>query len=155
MIRMIVARSKNGVIGKDNDLIWKIPEDLKYFKRVTTGKDVLMGRKTYESIGRPLPNRRNLILSREKSLSIDGCLIYNRIDEVISIFSDIFVIGGSEVYKMMLPHADEIYITQIDKEFEGDTYFDDLDQNRWKLESSVKGEECKDFDYYFQKWIRK
>lgn len=122
MVTIIVAHSSNRVIGINNTLPWHLPEDLKRFKEITTGKTVVMGRKTYESIGKPLPNRTNVILSNS-SLKIDGCLVYNSPEDIIKDFEDFVVIGGETVYKIFIPHADVIEATLIEKEFEGDTYF--------------------------------
>ncbi len=131
MISIIVATSKNGVIGDSNKLIWHLPEDLKRFKSLTTGHPIIMGRKTYESIGRPLPNRRNIVITRNSDWSVDGCEIVNSLEEAILITGgDCFIIGGGEIYKKSIDIADRIYLTLIDKEFEGDTTFPKID-DRW------------------------
>jgi len=148
MITMVVACSSNRVIGKDNTLIWKVPGDLKRFKEITTGHTVVMGRKTYESIGKPLPNRRNVILSRNKDLSIEGCYIYSSISEIIGLYkNDLFVIGGEEIYRQFLPFCDRVELTLIDKEFEGDAFFPELPDNFFEVLREDK--ECEEFKYSY------
>jgi dihydrofolate reductase len=135
MITLIAACSKNRVIGKDNKLIWHIPDDLKRFKKLTGGNPILMGRKTFESIGRALPNRVNIILTRDKTFTAPGCLIYNNLEEVIALYrSNLWVIGGSEIYSQLLSYADCVELTLLDKEFEGDSYFPEL-PSVWKIDS--------------------
>ena len=124
--------SKNRVIGDSNTLIWHLPEDLKRFKQLTTGNAIVMGRKTYESIGRPLPNRRNIIITRDKDYLIEGCEVVNSLEEAFLITgSDCFVIGGGEIYKQSLSYSEKIYLTLIDKDFEGDTEFPEIN-SEWK-----------------------
>jgi dihydrofolate reductase len=130
-LSIIVAMDGNGLIGKDNDLPWRLPADLKYFKKITTGKTVLMGRKTYSSIGRPLPNRRNIVVSRNNSFIADGCEIVSGISEAIELTKDdteVMIMGGSSFYEQMLPMADTLYITEIEGEFDGDSYFPNYDR---------------------------
>lgn len=132
MIKIIVATSRNRVIGNDNTLIWHLPADLKNFKRLTTGSAIIMGRKTYESIGKPLPYRRNIIITRDKNYKVDNCEIVNSLEEALLIcFENCFIIGGGEIYKQVLPIADEIYLTLIDEDFEGDTYFPEIKEEEW------------------------
>jgi dihydrofolate reductase len=155
MITLIAACSKNRVIGKDNQLIWKVPGDLKRFKELTTGHPILMGRKTFESIGRPLPNRTNIVITRDKNWKQEGCLVYNNFEDVLSIFEkeNLFVIGGGEIYKMLINLADKIELTLIDKDFEGDAYFPEIDSN-WTVEK-VESQSCPEFDYSYITYIRK
>jgi dihydrofolate reductase len=149
MITLIAACSKNRVIGKDNQLIWKVPGDLKRFKELTTGHPVLMGRKTFESIGRPLPNRTNIVITRDKNWKNEGCLVYNNWEEVLPIFEkeNLFIIGGGEIYKTMIELADKIELTLIDKEFEGDTYFPEI-KGEWK-EEKRETLNCLEFTYHY------
>ncbi len=148
MITLIAAQSSNNVIGKDNTLIWKVPGDLKRFKELTLGHTVLMGRKTFESIGKPLPNRRNVVLSRDTSLKIDGCLVYNDLSNVIGLYnSDLFVIGGEEIYRQTLNFADRIELTYIHKEFEGDAYFPEIPISF--REVSRIDMKCDEFEYSY------
>jgi dihydrofolate reductase len=155
MITLIAACSTNRIIGKDNTLIWNVPGDLKRFKNLTSGHVVLMGRKTFDSIGKPLPNRTNVVISRDTSLLIEGCLVYNDWREVLPLFDkkEIFVIGGGEIYKQLLPYADKIELTLIDKEFEGDTYFPNLDE-KW-VEEKIESLTCPEFDYHYITYKRK
>lgn len=134
MISIIVAIARGGVIGGDNKLLWHISEDLRRFKSITTGHPIIMGRKTYESIGRPLPNRDNIVISRNKDLVVEGCKVVGSIAEAISLYpanEELFVIGGGEIYKESLPLASKLYITWVDGDFEGDTLFPKIDYRQW------------------------
>lgn len=134
MINIIVAMSKNRVIGKNNSLIWHLPNDLKRFKKLTSNNTVVMGRKTYESIGKPLPNRRNIVITRNKNLKIKGCDIVNSIEEAFLLCNNnCFVIGGSEIYKESLKYADKIYLTIINMNFEGDAFFPEIGKEWFKV----------------------
>jgi dihydrofolate reductase len=133
-ISLIVAMASNRVIGLNNQMPWHLSADLKKFKKITMGAPILMGRKTYESIGRPLPGRTNIIISRNPTYSQPGCLVFNDIDKALASCGDVeevFVIGGSDFYKSMLPVADTLYLTQIDQEFPGDTFFPEFDPDQW------------------------
>lgn len=125
MIALIAAVAENRVIGKNGRMPWDIPEDLEYFKRLTTGNAVIMGRKTYEGIGRPLPERRNIILSKTRKFDGENCVTVSSMEEAIREAGDrdIFVIGGEEVFRMFLPMAEVLYLTEIEREYEGDTFF--------------------------------
>jgi dihydrofolate reductase len=124
MINIIVAMSKNRVIGNANTLIWHLPEDLRRFKQLTTGNTIVMGRKTYESIGKPLPNRRSIIITRDTNYKVDGCEVVNSLEEALELSNNnCFIIGGGEIYKQSLKIADRIYLTLVHKDFEGDTTF--------------------------------
>ena len=149
MITLIAACSKNRVIGKDNKLIWYLPEDLKRFKDLTLGNPIVMGRKTYESIGKSLPGRLNIILTKNRDFKADNCLIYNNIYDMLEIYqqSNLFVIGGGEIYNMFLPYAKKIELTLIDKDFEGDTFFPELGSD-W-TESNVEINSNGEFEYKY------
>jgi dihydrofolate reductase len=135
MIKLIVAISKNRIIGDSNKLIWHLPADLKRFKEITGGHSIVMGRKTYESIGRPLPNRRNIIITRDINYEVEGCEVVNSVEEALLLTgSDCFIIGGGEIYKQTLHLSDQIYMTIVDEEFEGDTTFPEL-SNSWYISS--------------------
>ncbi|MFS0863277.1 dihydrofolate reductase [Fredinandcohnia sp. 179-A 10B2 NHS] len=155
MISLLLAMDKNQLIGKDNDLPWRLPADLAYFKRVTMGHPIIMGRKTYDSIGRPLPGRENIIVTRDRNYQVEGCKVVHSIDEIVQLGSEtkeeLFVIGGSEIFKEILPYADRLYITEIDEVFEGDTYFPAFKKNEWNLISSEKGikDEKNPYEYTF------
>ena len=125
MITLIAACSKNRAIGKDNKLLWHLPNDLKRFKRLTTDKTVVMGRKTFESIGKPLPNRKNIILTKNKDLLIEGCDVICSISE-LNLIEDIVISGGEQIYKLFIDLADIIELTLIDKYFEGDAFFPEI-----------------------------
>ena len=134
-LNAILARSKNNVIGDDNKLVWNYRCDMKFFKEITMGHTVIMGRKTFESIGKPLPNRLNIVLSRQ-DLNLKGAIVVKSIDQALRVSrnnhdTNPFIIGGSEVYKLAEPYIDKYFITDIDKEYEGDTYFDDTNI-KWK-----------------------
>jgi len=154
MINLIVAYDRSLAIGKDNKLVWKQSADLKRFKEITSGNTVVMGRKTFESIGKPLPNRRNIIISRQ-NLNIDGVEVINSIDEIKNIQEDIFIIGGGEIYKSCIIFADKIYATEIDCEIEADTWFPKI-ENYWKIESlqEFKADEKNQYDYKFINYVK-
>ena len=129
MISIIVAIARNYTIGSANSMPWHLPEDFRHFKQVTMGKAVIMGRKTYESIGRPLPGRRNIVITRNADLRIEGCEMATSLDEAIALCDpteENFIIGGGEIYRQAMPIADKLYITHIDAEFEGDTRFPNI-----------------------------
>lgn len=128
MISIIVAVGKNLEIGKDNKLIWTIPDDMKYFKNVTTGKTVVMGLKTYESIGKALPNRNNVVISYE-NLDLKDAKVITDYKEVFDYKDEVFVIGGASIYKLFIPYADKLYLTEIDSDAEADSYFPEFDKS--------------------------
>jgi dihydrofolate reductase len=133
-ISFVVAMASNRVIGLNNQMPWHLSADLKKFKKITMGSPILMGRLTYESIGRPLPGRTNIIISRNPSYSQPGCLVFNDIEKALESCrgsDEVFVIGGSHIFKSMLPIADTLYLTQIHKEFPGDTFFPEIDADQW------------------------
>nr|WP_106778862.1 type 3 dihydrofolate reductase [Lysinibacillus timonensis] len=137
MISLIVAHDKNRVIGFENKMPWHLPGELKYFKDMTMGKPMIMGRKTFESIGRPLPGRRNIIVTRNKEYFAEGIEVTNSLDDAIALAgneNEIMIIGGEEIFKLALPIADRLYITHIDFEFSGDTYFPKYG-SKWTLTS--------------------
>lgn len=152
MINIIVAMSKNRVIGDSNTLIWHLPEDLKRFRQLTTGNTIVMGRKTYESIGKPLPNRRSIIITRDPDYSVEGCEVVNSLEEALLLSnSDCFIIGGGEIYRQSIDIADRIYLTLINKEFEGDTSFPEIKD--W-VEVSSENFVTDDFGYSFIEYER-
>ena len=128
-LSIIVAIAKNGVIGLKNQLPWHLPEDLKHFKEITMGRPILMGDRTFESLGRPLPGRENVVLTLDKNYSAKGVVILHSLDEAVKRYADeeAFVIGGATIYKLALPLADKLYLTLIDKDFEGDAFFPEID----------------------------
>ncbi len=135
MIAFIAAVARNGVIGKNQDLPWRIPEDWAYFKKMTMGKTMLMGRKTFESLGKPLPGRKHLVITRQTDYPAPpGVEVYQTIADALAAHphEDIFVIGGGEIFREMLPLADTLYITHIDQDYDGDTFFPPIDPKIWK-----------------------
>lgn len=138
MISLMVAHDPNHVIGRDNQLPWHIPEDLAYFKKHTVGKGIVMGRNTYESIGRPLPKRRNIVVSRQEDLKIEGADVVNSLEAAVrlaeEVHEEVMIIGGEQIFKSILPKADRLYITLIHNEFEGDTFFPEYGDG-WNLTS--------------------
>jgi len=134
-LSIVVAMDENHLIGKDNKLPWHLPADLAYFKKITTGKSIVMGRKTYDSIGRPLPNRRNIVISRNSKTLITGCEVITSIDEVLSITKDedeVMIIGGASLCEQLLPQVSRLYITKIEGKFDGDVYFPEYDESDWR-----------------------
>jgi dihydrofolate reductase len=133
-ISIIVAMAANGVIGDENGLPWHLPADLKHFKQITMGKPILMGRKTWESIGRPLPGRTNIVITRDTGYSAAGCEVVNSIDAAIAAAGEqdeVMVIGGAELYRQVLPATNTIYLTRIHAAFEGDTRFPEIRDTEW------------------------
>jgi dihydrofolate reductase len=134
MISIIVATSKNRVIGNNNSLIWRLPADLKRFKQITTDNTIVMGRKTYESIGKPLPNRRNIIITRDTNYLVDNCEVVNSLEEALMLCNnECFIIGGGEIYKQSIDIADRIHLTLVQEDFEGDTYFPEIGKEWTKV----------------------
>ena len=139
-ISLIAAMAQNRVIGKNNDLPWRLPDDMKFFMQTTKGHHVLMGRKNYDSLGekfRPLPHRTNIVVTRQKDLKAPGCIIVNSVEKGLGIAvennePEIFVIGGAEIYKIALPLADRIYLTEIHARIEGDTFFPEFNKREWQ-----------------------
>ena len=139
MISLIVAASTNNVIGNDGELPWRLSDDLKRFKAVSMGKPIVMGRKTFESIGRPLPGRQNIVISRQDGFAADGCDVVQSIEEAVEVAAaaeEIMVIGGSQIYAAFLPLADRIYLTRVHAEVEGDAFFPSLDESKWRDSAS-------------------
>lgn len=141
ILSMIVATANNRIIGKDNDMPWHLPADLAYFKKTTLGKPIIMGRKTYESIGRPLPGRQNIVISRDINYNAEGVNTVTSVDAALALVKgteEVMVIGGGAIYKHCLPAADRLYITHIDAEIEGDTQFPSYDTDIWNKVKSDK-----------------
>jgi dihydrofolate reductase len=155
-ISIIVAMASNRAIGQNNKMPWHLSADLKKFKEITMGSPILMGRKTFESIGRPLPGRSNIIISRNKNYHQNDCLVFNNVEDAIIAsekYDEIFVIGGASIYKSTLSKANYLYLTQIHKEFEGDTFFPVIDNQIWKEieREDVNDDASVDFTYSFLK----
>lgn len=144
MLKILVAFDENRVIGKKNALIWHLPADLKRFKTLTTGHVIIMGRKTFESIGKPLPNRTSVVISRQTDLQIEGVILAHSVEEAILkakslTREDIFIVGGSEIYALSLPLADEILVTQLHDIFEGDAFFPEISSELWEITEQERG----------------
>lgn len=161
MLSIITAISENFAIGKNNDLPWHLPKDLKYFMNTTKGHRVIMGRKTFESINcRPLPRRENIVISTSKNYDDCGATSVKTIEEAMALCpkeEESFITGGSYIYEAMLPYTDRLYLTRIHKDFEADTFFPKINFDDWKLVSreEVNDDEQADFSYAFEVWERK
>lgn len=159
MISLIVAMDKNGLIGKENNLPWNLSADLAYFKKVTIGHTIIMGRKTYQSIGQPLPGRQNVVITRDPDFVAEGCTICHSIEDALKYGKneEVFIIGGANIYTEFFPYADRLYTTMIDDSFDGDTYFPQIDFNLWSISWEEKGikDEKNPYDYRFLVYDRK
>tara|TARA_B100000586_G_scaffold131702_1_gene95250 strand:+ start:63 stop:548 length:486 start_codon:yes stop_codon:yes gene_type:complete len=159
-LSIITAMDKNRVIGKDGNLPWHISSDLKNFKKITMGKPILMGRKTHESIGRALPGRENIILTNKRNYSVEGCIVKNSLDEVLSNckkVSELIVMGGATLYEQTLDKAEKLYITEVRARIEGDIFFPEYDPNQWVeiSRNNFKADENNEYDYSFTVLERK
>ena len=152
MISIIVAIAENGVIGDKNALLWNIKEDMRRFRTTTTGHPVIMGRKTYDSIGRPLPKRTNVVITRSNA-EYEGCLVAHSLEEAVAMFpadEEIFIIGGAQIYAEALKVADRMYITHVERSYEGDTSFPEIDFSEWELTAVERHERGEEFDSPFE-----
>jgi dihydrofolate reductase len=153
MITLIAAMAKNRVIGKDGKLPWHLPADLAHFKQLTLGHPIIMGRKTFESIGKPLPGRENILITSNENFCDKGCTVILSLDSALNYCTgkDVFVIGGAQIYREMLPYTDCLHITLIDEFFAGNSFFPEIDEKSWRLVSKIKGERSKrnPYNYYF------
>ncbi|HRM12093.1 MAG TPA: dihydrofolate reductase [Flavobacterium sp.] len=160
MIIMIAAVAENNALGKDNELVWHLPNDFKRFKTLTSGHHIIMGRRTFESFPKPLPNRTHIIITRQKNYQAEGCIIVDSIEKALSICpkdEDSFIIGGGEIYTLGLAYTDKIEITRVHSSFEADAYFPEINKKDWKLEKyefNEKDEKHK-YDYTYETYIRK
>ncbi len=162
MITIIAAIAKNNALGKNNDLIWHLPADLKRFKKITSGHYILMGRNTFESIGKPLPNRTTIIITRNKNYYKDGCLIAHSIEEAIEMASSeerIFILGGAQIYKEAIEKdlVDQLDITFVHHEFDADAFFPEIDLKKWeeKNRENFKADKKNNYDYSFVSYLKK
>lgn len=161
MLSIIVAKAKNNVIGKNNQLIWYIPGDLKRFKKLTTGHNIIMGRRTFESLGRVLPNRFHIVLCNDKEMKINNENVkiikdISDLKEYIDSDEENFVIGGATIYRLLLPMCNKLYITQLDTDFEGDVYFPEINENEWKVIERKEGEKDENsFKYEYITYVKK
>ena len=160
MLSIIVAKAKNNIIGKDNKLLWHIPDDLRRFKELTTNHNIIMGRKTFESIGRILPNRKHIIFSQNPDFKIENEnieIVHSmlQIQQYIEDENENFVIGGAMIYNLLMPYVTKMYVTQIDEEFEGDTFFPKIDEEKWKIVERIPAKEESKVKYEFLTYERK
>lgn len=160
MIIMIAAVAENNALGKDNELVWHLPNDFKRFKTLTSGHHIIMGRKTFESFPKPLPNRTHIIITRQKNYQAEGCIIVDSIEKALTICpkdEDSFIIGGGEIYTLGLAYTDKIEITRVHSSFEADVYFPEINKKDWKLEKNAfnKKDEKHKYDYTYETFIRK
>ena len=160
MVILIAAAAKNNALGKNNDLIWHLPDDFKRFKAITSGHYIIMGRKTFESFPKPLPNRTHVVITRQKGYQPEGCIVVDSIEKALAISpknENVFIIGGGEIYTLGLPFAQKIELTRVHNDFEADVFFPEIDLKQWKLveeEFHLKDEKHK-YDFSFQTFIRK
>ncbi|MEN1969406.1 dihydrofolate reductase [Lentibacillus sp. N15] len=163
MISLLVAMDRNQIIGSNNELPWHLPNDLQFFKKLTTGNTIIMGRKTFESIGKALPNRKNYVLTRHnKDEFPEDVYVLNDLETIINLNNqhpeeELFVIGGGAIFEQMMKHADRMYITYIDASFKGDTHFPIFTMDEWSLTSKIKGDknEKNPYDFYFLQYDRR
>lgn len=156
MLSIIVAKAKNNIIGKDNKIIWNLPEDLKHFKELTTGHTIIMGRKTFESLGGVLPNRKHIIFSQNPDFKVNNEnveVVHSllQIQDLIEGEEEAFVIGGAMIYNFLMPYVKKMYVTEINEEFDGDSFFSKINENTWKEVNREKGikDEKNNLDYEF------
>lgn len=159
-INLIAAMSENRVIGRDGDLPWRLPADLQHFKKMTTGHAVLMGRKTFDSMGKPLPNRRNIVLTRDAHWTHPGVEVIHDPASAVAAADDadeLFIIGGEQIYKLFLPFADRLYLTLVHAHVEGDTHFPQVDQSVWQLTDETQRpiDDRNEYAMTFQRYDRK
>ena len=153
-ISLIAALARNRVIGRDNQLPWRLSADLQHFKTLTMGKPLIMGRKTFESIGKPLPGRTNIVLTRDREFLAQGCVVVHDIDQALQVAAEhdeVMIIGGANLYRQFLPRADRLYLTEVKAEVKGDTWFPDLDIAGWTEteRDSHQADEKNEYDYDF------
>lgn len=152
MVSVIVAVANNNVIGGNNSLLWHISEDLRMFKRVTSGHPVVMGRRTFESLGRPLPNRKNIVVTRNPSFEEEGVEVADSLNGAVAMFppeEEVFIIGGGEIYVQAMPMADKLYLTRVHADYSGDVRFPDIDPTDWTLVSSEHHDHGEVFPHSF------
>ena len=161
-ISAIVAIAKNNVIGKDNDIPWYLPADLKYFKKTTLNHHIIMGRNCYDSIGKPLPKRSNVILSRNPFFIVSNCYVASSMKEALQVAADngedeAFIIGGAQIYNQSMDYWDKLYLTEVDLEVEGDTFFPKLNMDKWELisEEAHQADAKNEHNYTFKVYHRK
>ena len=160
MIIMIAAVAENNALGKNNDLVWHLPNDFKRFKSLTTNHHIIMGRKTFESFPKPLPNRVHVVITRQNDYQPEGCIVVDSIEKAIAICpenEDSYIIGGGEIYNLGLPYTDIIEVTKVHHTFEADTFFPIINETEWQLVESEENfkDEKHLYDYTYETYIRK
>ena len=159
MIIMIAAAAENNALGKDNKIVWHLPNDFKRFKMLTSGHHIIMGRKTFESLEKPLPHRTHVIITRQQNYKADGCIIVASMEQALKSCpkeEDCFIIGGGEIYSLGMPYADKLEITRVHESFDADAYFPEIDKDKWKIDTTqfnAKDENHK-FDYTYETFTR-
>lgn len=156
---MVAAIAENNALGKDNDLLWHLPDDFKRFKQITSGHYIIMGRKTFESFPKPLPNRTHVIITRQKNYHPEGCIIVDSMEKAIEACpkdETIFIIGGGEIYTLGMDFADSIELTRVHENFEADTFFPEIDNTKWKLTSEEHhpADERHKFNFTYQTFLK-
>ncbi len=139
IVSIVVAIAQNNAIGKNNKLLWHLPADLKHFKQITSGHTIIMGRKTYDSIGRPLPNRRNIVITRNTGLAIEGAEVVTTLDDALALCDndeEVFIVGGAQIYEQALAKTDRIHLTTVHQNYDADTFFPEIDKQVWKVINS-------------------
>jgi len=159
MITLIAAVGENNAIGKNNQLLWHLPNDFKRFKKITTNHFIIMGRKTFESFPKPLPNRTHIVISRQKNYAPNGCIVVSNLEKAIEICpknQEVFIIGGGEIYNQSIIIADKLDITKVHHSFDGDVFFPEIDLKTWKLTTTIfnNKDEKHQYDYSFQVFER-
>ncbi len=160
MILLIAAAAENNALGKENQLVWHLPDDFKRFKELTSGHHIIMGRKTFESFPKPLPNRTHVVITRQKDYAPDGCIVVNSMEEAIEICpknEDIYIIGGGEIYGLGMPFAAKIELTRVHDTFDADAFFPEIDSNKWDLVTQEfhSKDERHNYDFSFQTYIKR
>ena len=160
MVTIIAAAAENNALGKDNDLVWHLPDDFKRFKALTTGHHIIMGRKTFESFPKPLPNRVHIVVTRQEDYQKEGCITVNSIEKALALAKEDnqpFIIGGGEIYRLGMPYTDKIELTRVHGEFEADTFFPEIDPEQWELTGSEhhSKDERHNYNFTYLTYIRK
>ena len=160
MVIIIAAVAENNALGKNNDLLWHLPNDFKRFKEITSGHHIIMGRKTFESFPKPLPNRTHVIITRQNDFEHEGCIVVQNIEKALSVCpinENLYIIGGGEIYQQSISFADQLDITRVHHSFDADVYFPEIDPEIWELTSETfhQKDERHLFDYTFQTFVRK
>lgn len=156
-LTLIAAVARNGIIGRDNTLPWRLPEDLKHFKALTTGHAIVMGRKTWESLGRPLPERHNIVITHDAAYYAAGATVVNSLEDALRLVNgaeELFVIGGAEIYRLALPLANRLQLTELDANFAGDTHFPEFNRSDWRETQRERHRSTAGLDYAFVTYER-